>query len=52
MFLSRWVVWSIHTKGVDVRDDLFHSITVWRLRKEETPEKEIARMMERRKKPT
>jgi hypothetical protein len=48
-FLSRWVVWLICTKGVNVRDDLLHSITVWRLRKEETSGKEIVRTKKRRK---
>jgi hypothetical protein len=34
--LSRWAVSPICAKGVDVRDNLLHSITIWRLRKEET----------------
>jgi hypothetical protein len=45
-FLPRWVVWSICTKSVDVRDNLLYGITVWRLRKGKNQEKEIVKTRE------
>jgi hypothetical protein len=30
------VVWPIRTSGIDVRHNPFHSIAIWRLRKEES----------------
>jgi hypothetical protein len=48
--LPGWVVWTIYTKSVDVRNDIIYGITVWRLIKGKTSGEN--RENKRRREPT